>query len=321
MRESVFGRTLLVSGPEELLAERAVRERVELARAENPTAEVHRVDAVALEGHQLAEITGGSLFASQSITVISDISGISADLSDALLAVALDPGPDLALVLTHPGGVKGKGMLDKLKKAKVETIQVAAIKAWDVPGFVLAEAKARGVRLAQPAAQALVGAVGTDLRALVAAVDQLSSDAEGAGIDEAFIGRYFAGRAEVTSFAVADAVLSGNARLALERLRWALETGVAPVLVTSAMANALRSLGKYLDAKTARVGDYDMARTIGVPPWKVKDIAKVARSWTPGAVVASMQAVARADADVKGAASNADYALERMVLSALNHRR
>ena len=48
--------------------------------------------------------------------------------------------------------------------------------------------------------------------------------------------KYFGGRAEAKSFAVADAAFSGRRQAALEELRWALDGGTPPVLVTSAFA-------------------------------------------------------------------------------------
>ena len=63
----------------------------------------------------------------------------------------------------------------------------------------------------------------------------------------------FAGRAEATSFAVADAAIEGRTAAALEELRWALDGGVAPVLVTSAFAG-LRSAAFPSSAKAVVVG-------------------------------------------------------------------
>lgn len=318
---SVFGTCLLIYGPEGLLAERAVKARTKAALAERKGAQLNRVEAAELDGNQLAEITGGSLFSSDSVTVINDIGSTPPELADALLEAALHPSDDLALVVVHAGGVKGKGLLDKLKKAKLESFEAAAIKPWEVSQFVIAEAKRLKVPMRQDAAQTLVDAVGSDLRALAGAVDQLRSDTEGAEVTPDVVQRYFAGRAEVTSFAVSDAALAGQASLALERLRWALGTGVAAVLVTSAMASGLRGLGKYLDARGMRLSDYDLAREIGVPPFKVKDMHRTSKGWTPDGVAAALQAVATADAQVKGAATDPNYALERMVLAVITQRR
>ncbi|MDO4783566.1 MAG: DNA polymerase III subunit delta [Propionibacteriaceae bacterium] len=341
---SVFGSCLLIFGPEGLFAERAARQRIREALEERPGSQVNRVEAGDLDGNLFAEITGGSLLSSDSVTVISDIGSTPPELADALLSVALAPPPELVLILVHGGGVKGKGLLDKLKKAKLERVEATALKPWEAPSFVVSEARAQRVRMGQEAAQALVAAVGTDPRALAAAVDQLRADTEGAEITERVIATYFAGRAEVSSFMIADAALAGNIPLALERLRWALGTGVAAVLITSALASSLRGLGRYLDARTMRLRDADLARQIGVPPFKLKDLHRSSRGWTPEGVSAAVRAVAGADAPLQGAAADPhyslgrrlrgagppqpggappdpDYALERMLLAVVTQRR
>lgn len=311
----VFGRSLLVFGSESLLAERATRQRVQSARAERPDAELHEVEASGLEGNRLAELTGGSLFATASIVVVRDLGSLPADLNESLVAIARDPGPDLCLVLVHGGGNKAKGLVDALKKAKVERTDAAPIKAWEVPNFVQQEARRRRLQFDPMAAQTLVDAVGSDLRTVTSALQQLASDASGQPITAELVQRYFAGRAEVTSFAVADQVMRQDANQALEKLRWALGTGVAPVLITSAIAGQLRALGKYHDLRSSRLSDGEVARQVEVPPWKVKDLARQSRQWSPAMVAEGVRRVARADADIKGAATDPDFALEQMVLA------
>ena len=86
------------------------------------------------------------------------------------------------------------------------------------------------------------------------------------------------------------------------------------MLICSAMAAGLRNLGRYLDARDARMRDADLARTIGVPPWKVKDLARQAGDWTPHGLAESIRTVARVDAEIKGAASDPGFSLEQMVI-------
>ncbi len=316
-----FGEVLLVTGPESLLAERAVSDFVAEALSERPEASVVRVEASALDAGGLAEAAGASLFATSTILVINDLAELPVDLNEQVLQLAADPGDDLALAIVHAGGVKGKGLLDGLKKLKPATSECPTIKPWELGQFVVAETR-RAVGKATPrVAETLVQAVGTDTRALAAAVRQLLDDSPERELSEVSIRRYFAGRAEVTSFAVADDALNGNADLALGKLRWALVTGVAPVLVTSALSSNLRSLGKYLDARDARLRDADLARNIGVPPWKLKDLSRLSREWTPTAVAGAIQAVAVADAQIKGAGSDPGFALEQMVLAVIRQRR
>lgn len=318
---SPFGSALLVSGPEQLLAQRVVAEVTSRAFAAHPEAEVNEITAADLEDSMLSEVIGGSLFSSHIIAVIDDVGSCPPSVVDQLVAVATAPPEELCLILLHPGGVKGKGLIDKLKKAKVPVEAVAAPKAWELPAFVLGEAKRQRIRLHPDAADELIAAVGHDLRALASAVNQLVSDSGTQEIDVSVVRRYFAGRSEVSGFAVADAVVAGNAAVAMERLRWALETGVPPVLVTSAVASSFRGLAKYLDAQNSRLRGADLAREIGVPSFKLKDYARAASQWQVGGVAEAIRIIARGDAEVKGAATDAPFALERMVLGVLQQRR
>ena len=49
--------------------------------------------------------------------------------------------------------------------------------------------------------------------------------------------------------------------------------------------------------------------------WKIRTLRDQAKGWSEDGLVAAIRAVAQADADVKGAASDASYTLERLVLT------
>jgi DNA polymerase-3 subunit delta len=317
---SPFGHALLVTGPESLLAERAVADFVVRATTERPDAAVTRLASGELDAGALAEAAGGSLFASATVLVLNELGDLPAELADQLVALADDPGADLALALAHSGGNKGKAVLDRLRKLRLRVVDCPSIKPWELPQFVAAEVRRLNGRADAASAVALVDAVGTDTRALAAAVRQLLDDTPDRLLTEPAVRRYFGGRAEVTSFSVADDVLGGRIDGALGKLRWALSTGVAPVLITSALSNNLRSLGKYLDGRDARLRDADLARNIGVPPWKLKDLSRLSRDWKPTAVAEAIQIVATADAQIKGAASDPGFALEQAVLKIIGCR-
>ncbi|MGI3786329.1 MAG: DNA polymerase III subunit delta, partial [Janthinobacterium lividum] len=241
------------------------------------------------------------------------------EVAPDLLEVVAARLPDVALVLVHGGGQKGKGVLDKLKALDVAVVDCPPVKTWELPQFVSAEVRQAGGTMETGAAQALVDAVGNDLRALAAGAAQLVSDTEGR-VEAEDVRRYFGGRADVTSFAVTDAVLSGDTGIAMERLRWALTTGVAPVLVTSALASGVRGLGRLVGAAPGQ-RDVDLAREVGVPPWKLKSMRSQARGWDARGLATALKAVAVADADVKGAAEDAAFSLERAVLAVAAARR
>jgi DNA polymerase-3 subunit delta len=312
--KSPFGRLVLVSGQEPLLTERAVASLLQSMRSESPDVEISEIEAVRLDARRLAEITSPSLFSSRRAAVINDLENLAPELDAELVNLAAAHMIDLAVITVHRGGPKGKGLLEKLKSAGAEVIECAAVKTWELPQFVSAEAKRADSSIDAGAAAALVDAVGHDLRTLAAAVRQLIADGEGGPITTDQVRRYFGGRAEVTSFAVADAALAGRTGVAMEQLRWALATGVAPVLITSALASGIRGLGRLLSAGGGQ-READLAREVGVPPWKLKSMRSQARGWDQGSLAAALKAVALADADVKGAADDAAFALERAVLS------
>jgi len=315
-----FGTVTLVQGPEGLLAERAVQAVIGQALQLRPDATVSRLTAAGLDRGALAEASAGSLFSASAVTVISQLGDFPSELTDQLIGLVQQPSDELTLVLVHEGGPKGRPLLDRLRKAGVDVVDAPAVKAWELPQFVSSEVRKQGGRIDRETAEALVGAVGSDLRSVAAAVTQLLADTEQTTITSAHVQRYFAGRAEVTGFAIADQCLDGNREAALSSLRWALETGVAPVLLTSAVASGLRNLGKYLGVRDERLRDVELARRISVPPWKLKDLSRQSRGWTSQGVALAIRHTATADAAVKGAAGDAGYALEVLVLSVIDCR-
>jgi DNA polymerase III subunit delta len=319
-QKSVFGRVILINGSEDLLADRALEQVLARARAEDAQVEVTQANASRLEPAMLVELTGQSLFSTRRVAVLADIAEAAVDVSRALAHLAEEPLPDLGIVLIHRGGPKGKALLDRLTAAKVEVIECATLRTWELPEFVAAEARRPGGSIDRPAAHLLVDAVGQDLRALAGAVSQLLADTDDGRITVEEVRRYFGGRAEVTSFAVTDAALSGRTGQAMEQLRWAITTGVAPVLITSALASGLRGIGKLITAGNG-LRDADLAKEIGVPPWKLKSIRAQARGWEPAGVAHALKVVAAADADVKGAAEDSAFSLERAVLAVSRSRK
>ena len=316
----VLGRVTLVTGPEEFLNQRAVSTALRAVRAAEPESEVSETTGDQLTMTSLADLAAPSLFSSVRCVVVGQLEDLAEDAHAGLLDYAADPTPDIGLVLVHSGGQKGSGLLTKLRKLPLVAEQKSASpKASDFPRFVTAEVRGHGGRIADDAADQLVQAIGQDLRALAGAAHQLASDFAGEPITEAVVRRYFGGRAEVKSFAVADAALYGRTATALEELRWALDNGTAAVLVTSAFAGGLRGLAKFRGAGRG-LREADLAREVGAPPWKLRIIRDQARGWDDAGLARAIMAVAQADADVKGAASDAAYALERMVLTVTGAR-
>ncbi len=311
----VLGHVLLVTGKEEFLNERAVTAARAAVRGHDAEAEFSETEAATLSLATLGELAAPSLFSTTRCVVVRKLEDLPDESVAGILDYASAPSEDIGLVLVHSGGQKGSGVLTRLRKLKpVTELKSEEVKPSRLPDFVRSEVTVFGGRIAPDAADLLVQAVGHDLRALSAASHQLVNDFPGETLSQEKVNRYFGGRAEAKSFAVADAAFNGRRAQALEDLRWALDGGTPPVLVTSAFAGSARAIARYLAAPRG-MRDPDLARELGVPPWKVRTIRDQARSWQEEGVSHVLQAIARADADVKGAAHDANYTLERLVLT------
>ncbi|MET8084812.1 DNA polymerase III subunit delta [Micromonospora sp. NPDC005237] len=304
---------LLVLGDEELLATRAVTEAVERVRSVETEVDVREYQAGALTVGEIAEMLSPSLFGGRRLLILRSGQDARKDLVAALLAYAKNPDPDVQLLVLHLGGAKGKAFADGLRSAGATVISAAKLKGHrERVAFVRDEIRRAGGRCTDDAAEALIAAVGNDLRELAAACSQLIADTDGR-ISAETVARYYRGRVEVTGFTVADATMVGDVPAALEALRWALHVGVDPVPIADALADGVRTVARV--ASAGRGNPYQLASSLGMPAWKIERAQRQGRGWTPEGLVRAMQVAAECNAAVKGGSDDRAYALERAVFS------
>ena len=298
----------VVTGDEELLVERAVARLVAAAGDTGP-AGAREVSAGALVPGELAALTAPSLFDVVPVVVIRDAQDAGKEVAEELAVLAADPPPDVALVITHAGGAKGKALLAKLTGGGAQVAQYPKItRIGDRMAFIREEFRAEGRRIDDGGLRALIDALGSDLREIASACAQLAADTTGL-IDQTTVARYYRGRAEASGFAVADRAVEGRLAEALEYLRWALAVGVSPVLITSALAQGVRLVGRVGAASRSQPAAA-LAAELGAPPWRIDKVRQQLRGCAPEGIARALSAVAEADAQVKGEGANPGYALE-----------
>ena len=302
----------LIQGAESVLADRAISEI--LSRATG--AVVTQLDSNEIE---LGVITGAlapSLFGDARVVVIREIQELTQEESEEISSYLENSDEGVHLVLWHKGGVKGKALLDKVKKANPLIVSADAIKKdGDKAEFVKNEFTRHGRKVSQGAIQALVDALGSDMRELAGACSQLAADVEASKtIDEKDVEKFQQGRIETTGYDVADAVLEGKVEAALISLRQALATGVDPVLIVSALASSIRTMAK-VSSLPRNANSFQAASSLGLPPWQIDKARRQLSGWNPNSLSAAVIALADCDSDIKGASADPIYALERTVLS------
>jgi len=310
----------VVVGDEDLLVTRAVSRIVRTARAVDPDVAVLDHVGGELERGDLDDMLSPSLFGERRVLVLRAAQDCVKEIAAELLSYIADPLDDVHVVVVHAGGAKGKALLTSLLAAKPSRVEAPKItKFGERRDFVRRELKADGRPVEEEAVGALLEAVGEDLRSLCSAAGQLLADTDGPITSEA-VARYHRGRAlpKFEGLNIAELAVEGDLSGALARARWGQSTGLAPVLVTSALASTLRQLAMI--ASAGRAPAHQLASQLGMPPWKVERTQRQARGWRPEGLSAALSAVAQADADVKGAAVDAGYAVERVLMAVVQAR-
>lgn len=319
----------LITGPEDLLAERAVTSIRFAAQALDPDVQVVDVRADGYERGDLAVHASPSLFGEAKVVVIRGLDEAPDELIADAKALVAAPEPDVVLVLRHRTGTRGKGLLDAAKAAGAVIHQCPQVKSdAEKADFVVREFRSARRHVTPDAVRSLVEAVGHDLRELASACAQLIADtaaapgrlAEAEPINAQTVEQYYGGRVEATGFKVADAALAGQSDRALGLLRHALASGVDPVPIVAVLAMGLRSLAKVSALGHARPAD--AARELAMAPWQVDKARRQLTGWSSVGLAAAIQAVAAADVAVKGGvplrgrrAGDPVYAVEKAVLA------
>ncbi len=302
----------LIQGSESVLADRAISEIIEASVG----AVVSQLDSNEIELGTITDSLAPSLFGDARIVVIREIQELTQEESEEVSSYLENSDEGVHLVLWHKGGVKGKALLDKIKKANPTLVSAEAIKKdGDKVEFVRAEFARSGRKISAGAITALIDALGSDMRELAGACSQLSADVEASKtIDEKDVEKFQQGRVETTGFDVADAVLEGKVEAALVSLRQALATGVDPVLIVSALASSIRTMAK-VSSLPRNSNSYQAASSLGLPPWQIDKARRQLAGWSPTTLSSAVISLAECDSDIKGASADPIYALERTILA------
>jgi DNA polymerase-3 subunit delta len=321
-----FDGAQLLLGDEEFLLARAVTDAASAAKARYPDCEVTEIAMSETTPGSWSQLLSPSLFGEHRVVVVRRAHEAAKDTAQALLTWVAQLPPNLLLLVEHAGGARNKALADGLKSAGAQVVLCAKLKSYrDRQAFVRAEIRRFGGKpdaVSQrhgedDIADLILTSVGSNLRELSAACQQLVTDTGGT-VGAADVRRYYQGRAEVTGFTVAEAVMMGDAAAALESLRWAISVGVDPVLVADALADGVRSVAKVSSA--GRGNPYQLASSLGMPPWKVERVQRQARGWSPDALALAAHHAAQVNGAVKGGGEDRVYALERAVMAMIDVR-
>ena len=159
----------------------------------------------------------------------------------------------------------------------------------------------------------IIRLVGTDVQTLFNELDKLASAAADTGritsdlVDE-LIGR----SRELSNFELADHLLAGNRKRALETLHRLLEDGAEPVMLVGLIAGNYHrlALGKHF---LSRGGREEVFRNIGLPPFKRDAYITTLQRSSAEKIARGIQLTAAADLAIKTSQATPRLQLEMLV--------
>jgi DNA polymerase III subunit delta len=304
---------VLVSGPEDVCAERATAAIRDYLKAEDASLEVTDIRADDYAAGTLLAVTSPSLFGEPRLVRISGVEKCSDAFLTEAVAYLDAPQDGATVVLRHNGAsVRGKKLLDAVRAGTGGGVEVAcpAVKRdSDRFDFAAGEFSTARKRIAPIALRSLVSAFADDLTDLAAACQQLIADVPG-DVTEQVVERYYGGRVETSAFTVADTAIAGRYGDALVALRHALASGADPVPLVAAIASKLRTMARVAGHREPAAA---LAARLGMKDWQVDRARRDLSGWNDATLSMAIQAAARADADVKGASRDPVFAVERLV--------
>ena len=321
----------LIVGKEGLLIDRArlsIVQAVRRSAATDSDPDGRNIPLTQLRGgdltyNELIDLLSPSLFGEDRIVVLTDCQDAGKEPAALIVDSVKEPADGVTIIIQHSGEGRQKKMVADLRKAapSAAVFEAEALKARDLPGFVQNEFRSRGKRANGDVVDALLDSVGSDLRELSTAIDQLIADTEGK-VTVTAVRTYYGATAEVSGFAVAELALTGQTSEAISQTRRAIQIGVPHVLMASAITGMVGDVARLHGV--GRVSAKD-AKRFGMPPWKLDKTQRLAQRWSTPAVARAMKVAADLDADIKGNARNFDYALEKAVfeisqLASQSHR-
>lgn len=307
---------VLVSGPEQFLADRASRTIRELLRQHNEALEVHEVDAASYGSGEIFTIASPSLFAEPRLIRVDGVEHASDAFVEDAKKYLEQPADDTTLVLRHSGGQRAKGLLDAIRGERGSTLGAIEIVCAEVKkdserlNFAQAEFQRLNAQVAPGALRSLVAAYAGGLGELAGAIEQLVADI-GPRISEADVEKATDGRVEAGVFKVADAATAGRAADALLLLRQALSTGTDPIPMLAVLNMKVRAMARVYGSKASRA---DLASTFGMAPWQVEKAQRETRGWSEADLARAIDLGAETELLLKGGSRDPQYALERFLL-------
>ncbi len=292
---------------EEFLADEAT-DKIRAQVGTDPLSEIH-LDGSVAPSEITTALETSSLLGGRRLVVVRRADELRKEHLTALESYLRSPSPDSVLVLI----ASQRGKLASLVKAAGSVIALEAPRGRRLVGWLRQRATAVHLKLDDRGAWALIDAVGTELRDLDAALEQMSTGlGAGARVSAAEVRRAFPRLSDERIYALTDAVGERKLAPAMATLRRLLDQGDEPLVLLGALAAHMRRL--LVARRWADGGPSAVGAALGLPEWRAERLLRHVRSYREEELSAGLARLAEADVEMKGGDLSPELALSRAVV-------
>lgn len=246
------------------------------------------------------------------LVILTNCDKLPKAMSEPLVEYFANPSPTTVCLVVATTLAKNTRLYKAIKKLGDKAIiDCAPKKTWELPSQVVKMAAAHGKAMGLPAAEALVARSGENTRMLDNELKKLASMVTGSEITLADIERHVMRTTEVKPWEFLNAVAARDLVRSLELLK--LQPAKSEVRLWSLLVTRLRELiiAKSLDT---RGQGSQLATTLGVQGWQVKNHLSWARRWRMDELLEALSQAIEVELALKGS-RDSELALRMWVIS------
>lgn len=219
-------------------------------------------------------------------------------MSEALVSYLAAPSPDTVCLIVADALARNTRLYKAVTKIDAKAvIDCSAKKRWELPAYVQGMASRHGISISSAAAEELVARAGESTRMLDTQLKKLAAMTGSSSIELADVERYVVRTAEIKPWDFLDAVSARDVARALELYR--LLPPKSEVRLLSLLLTRVRELivAKALDERgQAR----ELASTLGVKDWQVKNHVRWSRLFSMDELVGALHSAVETECALKG---------------------
>jgi DNA polymerase III subunit delta len=298
---------------DEFLADEAL-DKVRAEVGTDPLSEVS-FDAGAAPAEIVGALETASLLGGRRLVVIHRAQELKKDQLKSLESYLDSPSPASVLVLVS----SGRNTLADAVKRSGAVVTLTPPRGRALLGWLRERARGRGLRLDERGGWALIDSVGSELRDLDKALEQLSTALGGGVVVGAEEVRHaFPRLTDQRIYALTDAVGDRKLPDAMNALRRLLDQGEEPLVIIGALAAHVRRM--IVALAHADGGPRAVGSALGLPTWRAGRLHRQARSYREEEMMTALSVLAATDLDIKAGELLPEVALEKAVIVMIGGR-